>query len=224
MEQVVLTGDGSATVFHSDTGEHYHSTFGAITESTHVFITNGFNTLAPEIDPVNILEVGFGTGLNAMLTLIEAGKQSRTVCYDALEPFPLEQETTRRLNYPEILGGAEMCKHFTSLHKEPSDIHTSVTPWFSILRIRKKLEDAILPDKKYHLVYFDAFSPNVQPELWGTEIFSKLFASLQDGGSLSTYCSKGAVFRAMKESGFLVGKLPGPPGKRHILRGWRKAI
>jgi tRNA U34 5-methylaminomethyl-2-thiouridine-forming methyltransferase MnmC len=219
--QAVITGDGSSTVLDPITGEHYHSTFGAITESSHVFITNGFKKLSPDTDPVNILEVGFGTGLNALLTLTLSEELGRSVRYHALEPFPLDAKTAGLLNYPLRLGRPETAAWFTGLHAAAEGVITHITDRFTLLKTRTKLEDAALPEKNYPLIYLDAFSPNVQPELWQNECFAKMFLAIQMGGMLTTYCSKGAVSRAMKESGFQVEKLPGPPGKRHILRGTR---
>jgi tRNA U34 5-methylaminomethyl-2-thiouridine-forming methyltransferase MnmC len=219
--KVIVTGDGSSTLLDPVTGEHYHSTFGAITESSHVFITNGFNRLSAGTGPVNILEVGFGTGLNALLTLVRSEEQGRSVVYHALEPFAPDPETIGLLNYPLRLGMPETATWFKDLHAAGEGILTRITDRFTLLRMKTTLEEAVLPKNHYHLIYFDAFSPNVQPELWRKECFAKLFAGMQEDGILTTYCSKGAVSRAMKECGFHVEKLPGPPGKRHILRGTR---
>lgn len=216
--EVVITGDGSSTIFNSEIGEHYHSTFGALTESLHVFISNGYNQL-PGTDPVSILEVGFGTGLNALLTLIEAAKQQRMVNYDALEPFPLDPAVIPGLNYPLLTGQPDTNQLFYQMHACPWNVAFPLSPGFLLHKMRIRIEDAVLPDNRYHLVYFDAFSPNVQPELWQNEIFLHLYRSMAKGGDLLTYCAKGTVARSMKENGFIVSKLPGPPGKRHILRG-----
>jgi tRNA U34 5-methylaminomethyl-2-thiouridine-forming methyltransferase MnmC len=216
--EVVITGDGSHTVLHNGTGEHYHSTFGAITESLHVFIEKGFRQTDPGISPLYVLEVGFGTGLNALLTLIEAGKQEKIVIYDAIEPFPLPLELSTKLNYPELLGGADTRELFRRIHASPINCRKEINPVFSLFKIKGKLEQTALPAKRYHLVYFDAFSPNVQPELWGPSIFAKLFSSMLPGGILLTFCAKGRVARGMKEAGFSVEKIGGPPGKRHMLR------
>ena len=217
--QVVITGDGSDTVFHPLTGEHYHSTFGAVTESVHIFIHHGYRALPPGTDPLHILEIGFGTGLNALLTFIEAEKQHRPVVYDAVEPFPLATEVTGRLNYPEQLDGQNLRQVFQSLHATAAGTREAISPVFSLRKIHETFENTTLPGHHYDLVYFDAFSPNVQPELWQPAVFQKLFAAMKEGGLLLTYCAKGTVSRGMKEAGFTVEKLSGPPGKRHILRG-----
>ena len=218
---VVITGDGSSTVLHAGTGEHYHSTFGAIAESMHVFIRNGLHLAGPAADPLNVLEVGFGTGLNALLTLLENLNRPRSVSYDAIEPFPLEPAVIRQLNYPELLGGPETAGWFFRLHAVPPGMRETITPRFSLLKIGSKLEESPLQERRYHLVYFDAFSPGVQPELWQPLHFSRLFSAMKEGGLLLTYCSKGTVARMLKEAGFTVDRLPGPPGKRHMLRGMR---
>jgi tRNA U34 5-methylaminomethyl-2-thiouridine-forming methyltransferase MnmC len=218
---VVITGDGSSTVLHSGTGEHYHSTFGAITESMHVFIRNGLHQVSPATDPLNVLEIGFGTGLNALLTLLENLNLPRSVFYDAIEPFPLEPAVIRQLNYPEILGGPETAERFFHLHEAPPGAREIIAPRFSLMKIASGIEEAPLQERRYHLVYFDAFSPNVQPELWQPLHFSRLYGALREGGLLLTYCSKGTVARMLKEAGFTVDRLPGPPGKRHMLRGMR---
>lgn len=217
--QVVSTGDGSDTVFHPLTGEHYHSTFGAVTESMHIFIHHGYHDLPDGIDPLHILEIGFGTGLNALLTFVEAEKQHRSIVYEALEPFPLPQKVVSHLNYPGILTGENLRDVFQHLHACPSGTKEQISPRFSLLKIAEKLEETTFPLHRYHLVYFDAFSPNVQPELWQPVVFQKIFAAMKEGGLLLTYCAKGTVSRGLKEAGFTVEKLPGPPGKRHILRG-----
>lgn len=222
--EVVITGDGSSTVFHSGTGEHYHSVFGAITESGHVFINNGLRLAGPAIDPLNVLEVGFGTGLNALLTLLDTDKQQRSVRYDAVEPFPLPPETIRCLNYPAILGGTGIQEIFDRIHLVLPGAIVPITNHFLLRKFPSRLEDMVLPANTYHLVYFDAFSPNVQPELWKPEIFRRLFASMHSEGMLLTFCAKGLVARNMKEAGFLVEKIGGPPGKRHMIRARADAI
>lgn len=219
--EVVITGDGTTTVLHGGTGEHYHSTFGAVTESMHVFIQNGLRLTDPATDPLNVLEVGFGTGLNALLTLIENSDRPRTVEYDAIEPFPLEPATIRQLNYPEILGGPEVAGWFVRLHEALPNSREVIAPRFTLMKMCAKLEEVSFSEKRYHLVFFDAFSPNVQPELWQPLHFSRLYGAMREGGLLLTYCSKGTVARMLKNTGFTVDRLPGPPGKRHMLRGMR---
>jgi len=216
--EVVITGDGSSTLLHSGTGEHYHSVHGAVAESMHVFIECGLQQTDPATDPLNILEVGFGTGLNALLTLLGTLGNPRYVRYDAIEPFPLPPAVIRSLNYPDILPGQAVRASFERLHEIPTGTAVKVAEHFSLTRLTAKLGDILLPDGTYHLIYFDAFSPNVQPELWEPAVFRKLIASMKPGGMLLTYCAKGLAARSMKEAGFIVEKLAGPPGKRHMLR------
>ncbi len=222
--RVIITDDGSHTLYHEVTGEHYHSTFGALTESLHVFIASGFRSLPAGPDPVHVLEVGLGTGLNALLTMIEAEHSARTVFYDAIEPFPADPSLALSLNYPKILGREDLQETFVTLHNVPADRQVRLNPYFTLKKIQSGLENTSLRKELYDLVYFDAFSPNVQPELWEEAIFSRIFISMKAGGLLVTYCAKGAVSRTMKETGFVVSKLPGPPGKRHMLRGMKGKI
>jgi tRNA U34 5-methylaminomethyl-2-thiouridine-forming methyltransferase MnmC len=215
---VVITGDGSPTLLHRSSGEHYHSTYGAVTESRHVFIGCGLQDLIPSRTPLRILEVGFGTGLNALLTLAEAEANQTQVDYHAIEPHLVSQEMMQQLDYPAAIRNGHLSDAFRLLHTSPTAIRQKITGYFTLTKLPVKLEAADLPKDYYHLVYFDTFSPQVQPELWTPAVFSNLHPSLKRGGTLVTYCSKGSVRRALTEAGFSVGKLPGPPGKRHILR------
>ncbi len=219
MSGPLLTGDGSSTLFDPATGEHYHSTFGAVTESGHVFIRSGLDQVAVSEGPVRILEIGFGTGLNALLTLLACTDGRKEVSYDALEPHPVPQAVVRELNYPEVLGGSDTREALLRLHEAEWEIRVPVVPGFTLLKRALKLEAFLPASGTYDLVYFDAFSPAVQPELWEPPVFRKIFTAMRPGGLLVTYSAKGMVSRGMKEAGFRVEKLAGPPGRRHILRG-----
>ena len=216
--QPVITGDRSHTLFVPRLKEHYHSVFGAIRESRHVFIGAGFNCLAGKKTPVRLLEIGFGTGLNALLTYFEALKNNRAVQYTALEAFPLEPGIVQRLNYPELLDEPDAARIFLELHERPWNRAVRLSGSFTLEKRWEKLEISVLPKGSFDLVYFDAFGPVVQPELWTPEIFEKLYRALDGGSILVTYSSKGEVRRAMKEAGFSVKKLPGPAGKREMTR------
>lgn len=217
----VITDDGSSTLFHPELNEHYHSTFGALTESRHVFIENGLLKVFPLETSLNVLEVGFGTGLNALLTLKVTEEAGRDVIYETLEPCPLDFAEASSLNYPEILDRGQSREWFEQMHRIPHGVKEHITSRFTLLKRRDTLETARLDTERFHLVYFDAFSPNVQPELWTPGIFQKIADSMATGGTMTTYCAKGAVARAMKSAGLIVEKIPGPPGKRHMLRAMK---
>ena len=195
------TADGSNTLFVPELNEHYHSVKGALTESEHIFIQMGLNH-SPVKKP-HVLEIGFGTGLNAFLTLLEAEKQQRTVSFTSIEKFPLGEETVRKLAYPEKIAPEESQKFYAlhTLHKIETD--------FTCFAFKEY----------YDVVYFDAFAPEKQPEMWNQTLFDKLYQQLNSGGILTTYCAKGVVRRMLQTAGFTVERLPGPPGgKREILR------
>jgi len=219
--QLIRTDDGSHTLFVPSLNEHYHSTFGAIRESTHIFINAGFHAAKVQGTPLNIFEAGFGTGLNAFLTLREAENSVIPVHYTTIEAFPLEEAVTRSLNYPDLLG-ENGPSSFRDIHNAAWEKEIRISDHFTLLKIHDKLENHLLPHESYHLVYFDAFGPDVQPELWTETIFTKLYQALKPGGILVTYSVKGSVKRALRSAGFLVEKLPGPPGKREITRASKK--
>jgi tRNA U34 5-methylaminomethyl-2-thiouridine-forming methyltransferase MnmC len=215
--KLVVTGDGSHTLFHPRSGEHYHSTFGAIQESKHIFIGYGLFHF-PDHSELTILEAGFGTGLNALLTVLEASQHDLKVNYIGIEPYPIDASVFLQLNYPYELGLQVSLPLFRAIHEAPFQKIISINPAFSLTKIKGKLEDTVLSAESIDLVYFDAFSPEVQPELWTDKIFRKLFNSMKTGGILVTYSAKGSVTRALKLAGFKIEKLPGPPGKREITR------
>lgn len=222
--ELILTKDGSHTVSIPEMHVTYHSVHGAIQESLHVFIHAGLYP-AIEIFPsavISIFEMGFGTGLNALLTLSEAEKLKQHIDYYALELFPLEQSQVQQLNYCQQLNTAELEPLFKMMHDANWEQEVSVSPHFKLQKSRSDLLH-LHTGKRFHLVYFDAFAPSAQPELWSKEIFEKLYAILVPGGVLVTYCSKGDVRRAMQAAGFIVEKIPGPPGKREMVRGRREA-
>ncbi|NMB72630.1 MAG: tRNA (5-methylaminomethyl-2-thiouridine)(34)-methyltransferase MnmD [Bacteroidales bacterium] len=213
-QKVILTADGSHSVTDSRTGETYHSVHGAITESVHVFLRNGFQACSKK--EIFLLEVGFGTGLNALLTLLEAVRTGQKVCYVALEPFPLPLEKVQLLNYPALLPDCPSAT-FRLLHEAPWEKEVRIAPHFYLTRHRTQLELSET-NLRFDLVYFDAFSPAVQPTLWQKEIFDRLFSIMAPGSLLVTYAAKGQVRRNMQEAGFRTERLPGAPGKREMLR------
>jgi tRNA U34 5-methylaminomethyl-2-thiouridine-forming methyltransferase MnmC len=220
--QLIVTNDGSSSIAIPEMNVTYHSQHGAIRESMHVFIQAGLHYAWQQINtgPIALLEMGFGTGLNALLTMIEAGNQQKSVYYEAIELFPLVEEEFMPLGYCSALGVPEMESLFQTLHATEWDKEVQITPGF---RLKKTCLDLLLvkAERKFDLVYFDAFAPSAQPELWTKEIFDKLYTLLAPRGIVVTYCSKGSVRRALGAAGFMVEKLPGPPGKREIVRALR---
>jgi tRNA U34 5-methylaminomethyl-2-thiouridine-forming methyltransferase MnmC len=212
--EIRTTGDGSKTLYVPALNEHYHSTFGALTESMHVFIRSGLRNALLQFDEIHLLEIGFGTGLNALLTLLEA--KDKNVFYTALEPFPVDRETVISLNYGEFFTGQEIIL-YEQIHDAAFGEKCRITSRFELLKLESPVQKAILPGK-YNLVYFDAFGPDVQPELWTASVFEKIAGWTAKGGILTTYSAKGEVRRNLQKAGFTVERIAGPPGKRHISR------
>jgi tRNA U34 5-methylaminomethyl-2-thiouridine-forming methyltransferase MnmC len=212
----IITGDGSTTLFVRDLNEHYHSTFGAITESGVVFIDAGLKPVLQNADWINVLEIGFGTGLNALLSFLAAN--GKTIHYTTIEAFPVDQNIIEALNFSDFLKSENAGTIFGLLHQVPWETEQIIADQFFITKCHSKIEAIVLPDGHFDLVYFDAFGPEVQPELWTVEIFSKIGKSMKKGGVLTTYSAKGQIRRNLQSAGFIVEKLPGPPGKRHITR------
>lgn len=215
--QIVQTDDGSSTVFVPFLNEHYHSRYGALAESLHIFIHEGFNSLGKR-QVVSVFEVGFGTGLNALLTCMEAERQSIQVIYHTVEKYPLDKEIIRKLNYPDMICETGLTEHvFSGIHQAAWGRTVPITPRFTLLKV--KADFAVFqPDYHYDLVYFDAFAPEKQPEMWRPEHFTRIYKKMNYKGVLVTYCVKGQVKRDLREAGFIVEVLPGPPGKRHMTR------
>ena len=213
-----ISRDGSHTIFVPDLNEHYHSTFGAINESQHIFIEAGLNFISQKNNKINILEIGFGTGLNALLTIIEAERQKISINYSALELYPLKEEVYSKLNYPEHIEYQNVNNIFFELHHCSWEQEVIFSEYFSLRKMNSSLLEYIPGYQHYDLIYFDAFGPDVQPEMWTLDVFKKMAYCLKSGGALVTYSTKGTVKRNLKEAGFSIEKLPGPVGKREILR------
>ena len=216
----IITDDGSSTLRDPATGETFHSGFGAVTESKLVFIRNGLNYMIQNQSTarINLLEIGFGTGLNALLTLVEACRRSIQIEYTSIDAFPLSPENAAKLNFTQLAEFETFKNDFITFHNEAGMEQTFGNGLFKLKRIQIDLFEFEPAKSYFNLIYFDAFSPNVQPELWSLQVFTKLFMALKPGGVLVTYSSKGVVKNALRESGFIVERLPGPPGKRHVLR------
>lgn len=211
----MVTRDGSHTIALREKGAMYHSIHGAIRESVHVFIESGLAPVAASLEKpaLSIFEMGFGTGLNAFLTAIFALEKKVAVSYTTVESTPLSPEEISALNYATALGHTEL---FRQLHACPWNEAVKVHEGFTLQKIHTTLSD-FSPSQTFDLLYYDAFAPSAQPELWTKEVFEKMLFLLSPGGVLVTYCAKGVVKRAMRAAGFRVKKLPGPPGKREMV-------
>ncbi len=209
------TRDGSLTLRSEVLGEQYHSLHGALNESMHVFIRNGLDRATA--GPVDILEVGLGTGLNALLTWCHADRAERAVRYTALEPHPLPADALAALGHARTAGEPDRDADFLRMMTAPADAVQELSPWFRFMWTQRPLQGLELHEA-FDLIYFDAFSPRVQPELWTVVSFRHVHALLRPGGALVTYCAKGEVRRAMLAAGFAVQRLQGPPGKREMFR------
>ena|SRR5579875_1348872 len=218
--EVIATKDGSHTIAIADMQVTYHSVHGAIQESRHVFIEAGFTYVRNQLphQPICIFEMGFGTGLNALLTAIEAEQTQTPIFYTAIEQYPLTANEYAHLNYCCLLNCNEGL--LQQMHDCPWNEAVKITPFFTLQKIQNSLIH-YQTVQRFHLIYYDAFAPSAQPELWTQTVFEKLHQRLHTNGILVTYCSKGDVRRAMTAAGFSVTKLPGPPGKREMVRGNR---
>jgi len=216
---IVITKDGSSSVFDTQTGQHFHSQFGAVQESKHIFIDAGWRAISKIVSgEIAVLEVGMGTGLNILLTYLESTKEMRAVFYETVEKYPLTPNEVAQLNYLTFLHTPEAASFFSKLHTCHWENVQKLTPSFTFLKHHCSALDLAYQQQFFNLVYYDPFSPEVQPELWSYEIFLKISQSMKPDGILVTYCIKGEVKRILKSLGFFVEKLPGPPGKREFLR------
>lgn len=209
------TADGSPTLYREDIDEHYHSVKGALAESLHVYLETGWRKVSEMSRPVRVFEVGFGTGMNAAITAAAALESKIPTVYYSVELHPLPKETT------DLIAKTlekEYQKAFESVNESPWEQTTEINPYFSLLKLESNLLTMDLPEE-VDAVYFDAFAPEKQPEMWDEAIFRKLYAAMKPGGILTTYCAKGSIRRMLQHIGFLTERLPGPPGgKREILR------
>jgi tRNA U34 5-methylaminomethyl-2-thiouridine-forming methyltransferase MnmC len=218
---IVTTADGSKTIQIEDWNEQYHSIHGAVQEAYHVFIKNGLNQFQNQ--NVSILEIGFGTGLNALITFVEAKKLGLNVHYEGVEAFPVSSNEIAELNYVATLDFQSYEKQFLQMHQSDWGIDVELTKGFTLFKNKLDFQE-ITHQNLFNLIYFDAFGYRVQPELWSQLVFEKMFNSLKDGGVLVTYSAKGIVRRTMQKVGFSVERLPGPPGKREMLRATKPSL
>lgn len=218
--EIVDTADGSHSLYSPHFNQQYHSQHGALQESIHVFLEAGLRPWLSETEPSNpihVAEIGFGTGLNAYLTRLEAEKLQRPISYCGLEKFPIPAEQSRLLNYPKVLSGTEAA--FFELHDCSWGIQHQLSTHFQFQKLAQDHLQASLPTNHFHTFFFDAFSPSTQPELWTKESLQIAYNALRPGGNLVTYCAKGDVKRSLKAIGFTLEKgLPGPAKKREMTR------
>ncbi|WP_430467695.1 tRNA (5-methylaminomethyl-2-thiouridine)(34)-methyltransferase MnmD [Winogradskyella ouciana] len=226
--KIITTSDGSKTIQIEDWNEQYHSIHGAIQEANHVFIKHGLlfffesnchNERSRSVSgygALNILEIGFGTGLNAFLTLLEAEKLKQHINYVGVEAYPVKQNEIDQLNYVELVSENHKTQ-FEKMHHVPWEEQHGITPNFRLEK-QEKFFKSIDAHNEFDIIYFDAFGARVQPELWTEDIFTIMYKALKEEGVLVTYSAKGSVRRAMQGVGFTVERLPGPPGKREMLR------
>jgi len=212
--EIIQTQDGSTTIHLPEWNESYHSKHGAIQEAYHVFIKNGLSLF--EGKPVSILEIGFGTGLNAFITYLEAQKNGQDINYVGVEAYPVAFEEAIQMNYPSEID-ASQSDFFKQMHQCPWEQKLELSDHFVLTKLEKFFQD-ITDEDAFDLIYFDAFGFRVQPELWSEEIFKAMFKALKVKGVLVTYACRTSIKNAMLSAGFSVKKLPGAPGKREMLR------
>lgn len=217
--RIITTADGSHTLFSDEFNEIYHSQHGAIQESQHVFIQHGLEYVLSLglVQPIHIFEVGFGTGLNALLTLIKAIELNVKVYYETVELCPVPLEVIKELNYTQLLQNEKYRPPFHSMHLSTWGTENIITPNFTLKKINVSLAE-YPKNRSFNLIYFDAFAPQYQPEMWTEEVFAKMNSLLNTGGVLVSYCAQSFFQKTLKQCGFKVEKLAGPPGKREMVR------
>ena len=220
--EIITTADGSKTIHIPEWNEQYHSKHGAIQEAQHVFLQTGLQfymdkSVGKAPSSISILEIGFGTGLNALLTFFKARALNVTIDYVGVEAFPVSFQEAEAMDYASQIRDEQALAIYKDLHTTDWEKEQLIANDFRLTKQNKKFED-IIANGSFDLVYFDAFGPRVQPELWTEAMFEKMYTALKPNGVLTTYCAQGAARRAMQASGLIVERLPGPPGKREMLR------
>lgn len=219
--EIITTKDGSTSLYIPQWDETYHSKNGAIQETYHVFIKNGLSLFNDE--PISILEIGFGTGLNAFVTFLEATKNSQIIDYTGVEAFPITFEEASKMNYPVQLNALEHTSIFEQLHHVSWNEKHSISKFFLFKKLNIYFEE-IIAKNEFDLIYFDAFGYDVQPQLWSEEIFKKMYDALKTKGVLVTYACRTSIKKAMQSAGFTIEKLPGALGKREMLRATKNEL
>lgn len=217
--KIIITEDGSHSLYNADLNETYHSFHGAVQESRHVFIKEGLDYIKSnqDLNQINVLEVGFGTGLNAILASEWANENQIKVRFVTLEPYPLTESIYSQLNYAQFFVDPTVQTRFLELHKAPWETHHIQNDFFSIHKKEQRLQDYQHVDQ-FNVIFFDAFAPNKQSEMWELSVLSNAVGSLVNGGVLVTYCAKGQLKRDLMAVGAEVQTLAGPPGKKEMVR------
>lgn len=219
--KLLLTNDGSYTLMVEELNETYHSRHGAIQESKHVFIKNGFRPILGKHPGqlIRIFELGLGTGLNALLTALESEKLAVKVEYTCIEPFPIPENIVDQLNYHKVISNPFVKDYYDLIHSQSWDKFNNIHPFFKFRKIQSKIQEYSCDKKYFQLAYYDAFAPNKQPEMWQKEILRKVYNFLGGKSMFVTYCAQGQVKRDLRSLGFAVHTLQGPPGKKEMIRG-----
>lgn len=215
--KIIETGDGSHSIYVPQLDENYHSSHGAVQEAMHIFIKEALSVKSSELESLDVLELGFGTGLNAFLSYQFAKMNKKPVRYLGIEKYPLIEREYSMLNYSSY-NEKDSSVDFLDLHTSPWEHNVELDEYYSLLKRKVDFRQMLLPVDKFDVVYFDAFGPEIQPELWSESVFKLIYNSMKNGGVMTTYSVKGSVRRTMKSVGFDVKKIPGPPGKREITR------
>ncbi len=219
-KKIIVTGDKSKTLLIPELNETYHSTKGAIQEAQHVFIKEGLNFTDQK--EINLLEMGFGTGLNALLSLNESNATSKKIFYTTIEAFPISFELAHQMEYIKSLDFKHLNNPYREMHECQVENWLKISPYFEFYKIELSLCDCNLPISHFDLVFYDAFGPKIQPDLWTTEALEIISKSMKTGGILVTYCAQGQFKRNLKTLGFDVDSIPGPPGKREMTRATKR--
>jgi len=221
MNEIFITEDGSHSLLSKKYGVSYHSKYGAIQESQHVFIEAALYPILEKQKEISVLGIGMGTGLNVFMTFLESQKRDLSIDYISYEKFPIGKEQIAQLNYSNALNAEKNQSVFEKIHYSEWAKKITLSPNFSFQKFQKDFAEIDF-EYRFDVIFFDAFAPNSQPELWEVPLMKKMFSALKSGGVMTTYCAKGVVKRTLKSVGFTIEAIPGPPGKREMTRAWKR--
>ena len=218
--KLIITEDGSHSLYNPTLNVTYHSFHGAIQESQHVFIQSGLEYQYQQgFKDLNVFEVGFGTGLNVLLSAIWAEEKNIRIVLDSIEPHPVSNDLIQKLNYPELLGKSISKNYLQKAHAATWRTQSALNEWLTLSKINSRIEDYNIVENRYDIIFFDAFAPSKQPEMWQLDRLTPVIKSLRPKGIFVTYCAQGQLKRNLKKLGLEVETLPGPPGKKEMVRG-----